>query len=149
MLTLPTCLSERSAELWYAQIQGNDVFILCCLNIRRCFVITHRIMNILYTCCPDNWRFWMVVISYDMIWYYLLTAIGVTPGGSSTVHIYTQTTQSTQTIHRITQSSTWEACGPCPIFVSYTPLTSAIQLRKKHGKSSVTVAEECQLAQWK
>jgi len=38
---------------------------------------------------------------------YLLTAIGLTPGGSSTVYIYTQTirrtTQSTQTIHRTTQ----------------------------------------------
>jgi len=38
---------------------------------------------------------------------YLLTAIGLTPGGSSTVHIYTQTihrtTQLTQTVHRITQ----------------------------------------------
>jgi len=38
---------------------------------------------------------------------YLLTAIGLTPGGSSTVHIYTQTvhrtTQTTQTIHRTTQ----------------------------------------------
>jgi len=33
-----------------------------------------------------------------------LTAIGLTLGGSSTVHIYTQTTQSTQTIHR-TQST--------------------------------------------
>jgi len=37
---------------------------------------------------------------------YLLSAIGLTPGGSSTVHIYTQTirrtTQSTQTIHRKT-----------------------------------------------
>ena len=34
-----------------------------------------------------------------MIWYviYLLTAVGLTPGGSSTVHIYTQT------IHRTTQ----------------------------------------------
>jgi len=31
---------------------------------------------------------------------YLLTAIGLTPGGSSTVHIYTQT------IHRITQLAT-------------------------------------------
>jgi len=30
---------------------------------------------------------------------YLLTAIGLTPGGSSTVHIYTQT------IHRTTQST--------------------------------------------
>jgi hypothetical protein len=38
-----------------------------------------------------------------------LTAIGLTPGGSSTVHIYTQTmhrtTKSTQTIHRTTQST--------------------------------------------
>jgi len=44
-------------------------------------------------------------ILYDMI--YLLTAIGLSPGGSSTVHIYTQTvhrtTQSTQTIHKTTQ----------------------------------------------
>jgi len=36
-----------------------------------------------------------------------LTAIGLTPGGSSAVHIYTQTTHKTtqfiQTIHRTTQ----------------------------------------------
>jgi hypothetical protein len=51
-----------------------------------------------------------------MIWYmiwliYLFTPIGLTPGGSSTVHIYTQTihrtTQSTQTIHRTTQLTNW------------------------------------------
>ena len=37
---------------------------------------------------------------YDMI--YLSTAIGLTPGGSSTVHIYTQTIHRTQwdRIHR-------------------------------------------------
>jgi hypothetical protein len=78
---------------------------------------------------------------------YLLTAIGLTPGGSGTVHIYTQTihitTQSTQTIHRITQSTqtihrttqltNWEEGGPCPVFASYT-LAFALQLRKKHGK---------------
>jgi uncharacterized integral membrane protein len=42
-------------------------------------------------------------IWYDMIWYdtiYLLTAIGLTPGCSNTVHIYTQT------IHRTTQLTT-------------------------------------------
>jgi len=37
----------------------------------------------------------------------LLTAIGLTPGGGSTVHIYALaihgTTQSTQAIHRTTQ----------------------------------------------
>ena len=69
---------------------------------------------------------------------YLLTGFGLTPGGSSTVHIYTQT------IHRTTQLI-WEECGPCPVFASYT-LAFALQLRKKHGKTSVRVAEECQLA---
>jgi hypothetical protein len=60
---------------------------------------------------------------------------------SSTVDIYTQT------IHRTTQLI-WEECGPCPIFASYT-LAFALQLRKKHGKTSVRVAEEFQLARWK
>ena len=40
-----------------------------------------------------------LLISY--MWYILLTAIGLTPGGSSTVHIYTQT------VHRTTQLTTW------------------------------------------
>jgi len=80
---------------------------------------------------------------------YLLTAIGLTRGGSSTVHIYTQTvhrtTQQTQTIHRITQLTNWEESGPCPVFAGYT-LAFALQLREKHGKPSVRVAGECQLA---
>ena len=63
---------------------------------------------------------------------YLLTAIGLTPGGSSTVHIYTQT------IHR-TKQLIWEDWGPCSIFVSYT-LAFSLQLRKNHGKTSVRVA---------
>jgi len=82
----------------------------------------------------------------------------LTPGGSSTVHIYTQTvhrtTQLTTLVGRLsgiqTQSSqtNWEECGPCPIFASYT-LAFALQLRRKHGKTSFRVAEECQLARWK
>ena len=66
---------------------------------------------------------------------------GWTPGGSSTVHIYTQT------IHRTTQLI-WEECWPCPVFASYT-LAFALQLKKKQGKTSVRVAEEWQLARWK
>ena len=47
------------------------------------------------------------------------------------VHIYTQT------IHRTTQITTnVEDCGPCPVFASFT-LAFALQLRKKHGKTSV------------
>jgi len=86
---------------------------------------------------------------------YLLTAIGLTPGGSSTVHIYTQTvhrtTQLTTLVGRLSGIRTqcgqtnWEACGPYPVFASYT-LAFALQLRKKHGKPSVRVAEVCQLA---
>jgi len=41
---------------------------------------------------------------------YLLTAIGLSPGGSITVHIYTQT------VHRTTQMTTnLEECGSCPV----------------------------------
>ena len=78
-----------------------------------------------------------------------VTAIGYMPGGSSTVHIYTQTihrtTQSTQTIYRTTQFTKQEECVPCPVFARYT-LAFALQLRKKHGKPSVRVTGECQLA---
>ena len=62
---------------------------------------------------------------------YLLTAIGLSPGGSSTVHIYTQT------IGRTTQiTNNLVECGPCPVFVSFS-LAFALQLRKNYGKTSV------------
>jgi hypothetical protein len=87
---------------------------------------------------------------YIYIYIYLLTAIGLTPGGNSALHIYTQTIhgtkQLTKTIHRTTQLTNWEECGPFPVFAIYT-LAFALQLRKKHGKTSVRVAKECQLAQ--
>ena len=44
---------------------------------------------------------WYDMIWYDMIWYdmiYLLTAIGLIPSGSGTVHIYTQTVHGTTQI---------------------------------------------------
>ena len=57
-------------------------------------------------------------ISVDIL-IYSLTAVGLTPSGSSTVHIYTQRIhRTTQTIHRTTQLR--EECGPCPVFASYT-----------------------------
>jgi hypothetical protein len=49
--------------------------------------------------------------------------------------------------HTITHNNTHNAekgkfgkCGPCPVFASYT-LAFALQLRKKHGKTSVMVAQ--------
>jgi len=71
---------------------------------------------------------------------YLLTAIGLSPGGSSTVHIYTQTTHiTTQNKQYIEQHNNLGEYGPCPVLVSYT-LAFAIQLREKHRKTPVRVA---------
>jgi len=70
---------------------------------------------------------------------YLLTAIGLKPGGSSTVRIYTQTIHRTiQNKQYIEQYNNLGECGPCLILASYT-LAFALQLRKKHGKTSVRV----------
>ena len=69
---------------------------------------------------------------------YLLTAIGLSPGG--TVHIYTQTVhRMTQNKQYIEQHNNLGECGPCPVLARFT-LAFALQLRKNHGKTSVRVA---------
>jgi len=66
---------------------------------------------------------------------YLLTAIGLSPGDSSTVHIYTQTIRKTiQNKKYIEKQTILEECASCPILTSYT-LAFALQPRKKHGKN--------------
>jgi hypothetical protein len=60
--------------------------------------------------------------------------MGLTPGGSSTSHIYTQTIQIIQ------RKEKFGKCGPCPVFASYTRAV-ALQLRIKHGKTSVRVTQ--------
>jgi len=57
-----------------------------------------------------------------------------------------QYTERHKTTNTYKHTKVLEKCGPCPVFASYT-LAFALQLRKKHGKISVRVAEECQLAQ--
>ena len=80
----------------------------------------------------------LVIFIYDTIC--LLTAIGLTPGGSSTVHIYTQTVhRTTQNKQYIEQHNNFWECGTCPVLARFT-LAFALQLRKKHGKTSVRVA---------
>ena len=71
---------------------------------------------------------------------HLLTAIGLSPGGSGTVHIYTQTIhRTTQNRQYIEQYNNLGECGPCPVLASYT-LAFALQLREKQGKTSIRVA---------
>ena len=68
---------------------------------------------------------------------YLLTAVGLSPGGST--HLHTNNTENNTNNNRTTQiTNNVEECGPCPVFASFT-LAFALQLRKKHGKSSVRV----------
>ena len=72
---------------------------------------------------------------------HLLTAIRLSPGDRSTVHIYTQT------IHRTIQNkqymeqhnNTLEECGSCPVLAKYN-LAFALQPRKEQGKTSVKVS---------
>jgi len=80
------------------------------------------------------------MIDYDMI--YLLTAVGLTPGGSSAVHIYTQTVhRTTQNKQYIEEHNNLGECGPCPVLARFT-LAFALQLRnhkkflrqQKHAK---------------
>ena len=56
------------------------------------------------------------------------------------VHVYTQTIhRTTEYNKRTTQITTnVEECGPYPVFASFT-LAFALELRKKHGKTSVRV----------
>ena len=63
---------------------------------------------------------------------YLLTAIGLSPGGSSTVHIYTQTIhRTTQNKQYIEQHNNLGERGPCPVLARST-LAFALQLRKMY-----------------
>jgi hypothetical protein len=71
--------------------RSTDVFIVSAFKKKYDFAVTY-----------SRWHWFSLLIAcgstsvYDMI--YLLTAVGEPPGGSSSVHIYTQT------IHRTTQN---------------------------------------------
>jgi hypothetical protein len=83
-----------------------------------------------------------IIIIIIIIIYLFLTAIGLTPGGSSPVNIYTKqlTEFSERNVHN--KKKKIGKCGPCPVFATYT-LAFDLQLRKKHGKTSVRVVEKC------
>jgi hypothetical protein len=70
---------------------------------------------------------------------YLLPAIGLSPGGSSTVHIYTQIIHRTiQNKQYIEQHNNFGRVRAVPRLSSFT-LAFALQPRKKHVKTSVRV----------
>jgi hypothetical protein len=65
--------------------------------------------------------------------YIYLTAVVLTPGGSSTSHIYTQTVHIRQRKENNTEKEKIGKFGPCPVFANYT-LAFALQLRKNSVK---------------
>ena len=86
-----------------------------------------------------------------MIWYIFNCNWVATRWQLFSTHIHTNNTGNVtkQTIHRtpkyieqhrkyIEQHNNLEECGPCPVFAGFT-LAFALQLRKKHGKTSVRV----------
>jgi hypothetical protein len=106
-------MSHISHDLIYTYILSFiRIYLYVSLLVRFCnllWLFTIYIfwnLNLMYSVLlfTANSRLLLHVNWYDMI--YLLTAIGLTPSGSSTVHIYTQTIhrtiQLTQTIHRKT-----------------------------------------------
>jgi hypothetical protein len=68
---------------------------------------------------------------------YLLTAIGLSPGGST--HLHTNNTQNNTNNNRTTQiTNNVKECGPCPVFASFYPgicLTTEKKARKNLSQS--------------
>jgi len=73
---------------------------------------------------------------------YLLTAIGLSPGGNT--HLHTNNTQNNTSNNRTTQITTnVEECGPCPVFCDFYPgicLTTEEKARKNlsQGKKNLS-----------
>ena len=77
----------------------------------------------------------LMYLLYVML--YLLTAVGLTPGGSSTVYIYTQTIYRTaQNKQYIEQHNNFGRVHAVPRHGEFYRAFT-LQLRKKHGKTSV------------
>ena len=133
-----------TAGVWFTADPTFCALYTCC--------ILQRFLSIWVRLLPRTLPLWMIPnnrgvnIARNLIYYtptndmiYLLTAIGLSPGGSSTVHIYTQTVHRTkQNKQYIEQHNNLGECGPCPVLARFT-LAFALQLRKKHGKTSVRV----------
>jgi hypothetical protein len=93
--------------------------------------------------CPRGIGLLFCIVDSDAFDIYLLNCNWIaTRWQKYSTHLHTNNTQNDT---KQTTQQFLEDCGPCPVFASYT-LAFALQLRQKHGKTSVRVAERCQLA---
>jgi hypothetical protein len=83
---------------------------------------------------------WMTWTPFSQYIIYLLTAVGLSPGGST--HLHTSNTRNNTNNNRITQiTNNVEECGPCPVFASVYPgicLTTEEKARKNHSQGIYT-----------
>jgi hypothetical protein len=110
------------------------------------YMIWYDIYDIWYMVWYDIWWYDMMLYGiYDMIydiWYDIFNCNWVDPRWQQySTHLHTNSTQNTEneTYITIKRKKKFGKCWPCPVFASYT-LTFALQLRKKHEKTSVMVA---------
>jgi hypothetical protein len=98
-----------------------------CWRIRIFYELNELIEN------ADIVRF---IKSRRIITIYLLTAIGLSPGGST--HLHTKNTQNNTNNNWTTQiTNNVEECGPCPVFASFYPgicLTTEEKARENHSQ---------------
>jgi hypothetical protein len=81
------------------------------------------------------------IFVWCIITYTVYIQSGQTPNrDTNSLFIYTEYRE--RNIYNNKKKNKIGKCGPCPAFASYT-LAFALQLRKKHGKTSVRVAEKC------
>ena len=84
--------------------------------------------------------------TYEWYMIYLLTAIGFPPGGSSTVHIYTQTIcRKTKNKQYIEKHKNFARVRAVPRLCGFYPGICLTTEEKARKKNSVWVAKECQL----
>ena len=140
-LLLPAAIAEELELVWVWCGNCIDLFWCGCNCTKTDQYNSHTTLKPVPTLLQQR----QVAVT-DMI--YLSTIIWLTPGGSSAVHIYTQTIHRTKHITTTQITTNLEECGPCPVFANFTP-AFALQLRKKHGKNlsqgsrrEVRVAEE-------
>jgi hypothetical protein len=104
---------------------------------------------------------WYDMIWYDMIWYDIyiyiyiyITAIALTPGGSSTSHIYTQTIHKIQRKERYREtgfrkSENWNPYVSLAIFIAYQPVVDKGLLIVASGFTLIhTTLSRTHLVKW-
>jgi hypothetical protein len=110
-------------------------FLIHVLRVWRSLGFLMGFLSLLQNCCYID-----IYIFVNCSWVGTRWQYTFTPKQYTEHHNEQQNNKNNK---KTTQITNMEECWPCPVFPNYT-LAFALQLRKKHGKTSVRVAEEIQ-----